>query len=50
MWTSEWRPFAILIVFRFELGMMHNPVLQPTANPPRRLSAADLGRYVSKES
>ena len=33
MWISEWRPFDILIVFRFELGMMHNPALQPTAIP-----------------
>ena len=23
----------------------HNPVLQPTANPLRGLSAAELGRY-----
>ena len=33
------------IDFRFELGMMHNPALQPTANPLRGLSAAELGRY-----
>ena len=26
--------------------MMHNPALQPTANPLRGLSAAALGRYV----
>ena len=25
---------------------MHNPALQPTANPLRGLSAAELGRYV----
>ena len=43
-WTSVWKSFAILIVFRFELGMMHNPALQPTANPLRGLSAAELGR------
>ena len=49
MWISEWRPFVILIVFRFELGMMHNPALQPTVNPLRGLSAAELGRYASDE-
>ena len=38
-WTSVWKSFAILIVFRFELGMMHNPTLQPTANPLRGLPA-----------
>ena len=27
--------------------MMHNKALQPTANPLRGLSAAELGRYVS---
>ena len=27
--------------------MMHNPALQPTANPLRGLSAAELGRYAS---
>ena len=26
--------------------MMHNKALQPTANPLRGLSAAELGRYV----
>ena len=26
--TSEWRPFAILIVFHFELSVMHNSVLE----------------------
>ena len=44
MWTSDWKPFATLIVFLFELGMMHNQSLQPTANPLRGLSAAELGR------
>ena len=27
-----------------ETGRMHNPALQPTANPLRGLSAAELGR------
>ena len=44
-WTSERIPFAILIVFRFELGMMHNQSLQPTANRLRDSSAAELGRW-----
>ena len=26
---------------------MHNPALQPTANPLRGVSAAELGRYVT---
>ena len=38
---------APLIVFRFERGMMHNPVLEPTANPLRGLSAAEFGRYAA---
>ena len=42
--TTEWKSFAILTVFRFELGMMHNPALQPTANALRGLSVAELGR------
>ena len=46
-WTSEWKPFAILIDFHFELGMMHNTALLPTANPLRGLSAAELGRYAA---
>ena len=29
--------------------MMHNTALQPTANPLRGLSAAELGRYASRE-
>ena len=27
--------------------MMHNPALQPTANPLRGLPAAELGRYAA---
>ena len=27
--------------------MMHNPTLQPTANPLRGLPAAELGRYAA---
>ena len=30
--------------------MMHNPALQPTANPLRGLPAAELGRYAVKEA
>ena len=28
--------------------MMHNKALQPTANPLRGLSAAELGRYAAE--
>ena len=28
---------------------MHNPALQPTANPLRGLSVAELGRWADKE-
>ena len=31
------------------MGMSHNNALQPTANPLRGLSAAELGRYAARQ-